>query len=209
MHIHSLLRILRGSFFLLFIFYPILVYLAITQGSIRMASMIVILAALIHLLISSRIPKRSITTIVIQTLGVAILSCLSMLFDTPEFILQLPVFISMFLLVTFAWTLLHPPSMIERYAGVFKSSFTQTEIRYLKSVTQVWILFFIFNASTVEYIVLINRIDIWAIYSGFVSYLLMGFLFAGEYIMRRYRFREFQSHLLDRLLKRFMSGPDE
>ncbi len=44
----------------------------------------------------------------------------------------------------------------------------------------------------------------WALYTGFVSYLLVGLLFAAEYVFRKARFGRFGPGLLDRALQRIL-----
>jgi hypothetical protein len=44
-------------------------------------------------------------------------------------------------------------------------------------------------------------LSLWAVYTGFVSYLLIGLVFTGEFIVRRARFRGFGNGVHDRLLK--------
>jgi uncharacterized membrane protein len=44
-------------------------------------------------------------------------------------------------------------------------------------------------------------LSLWAVYSGLISYLLIGFVFAAEFVVRRARFQHFGSSVHDRILK--------
>jgi uncharacterized membrane protein len=48
-------------------------------------------------------------------------------------------------------------------------------------------IFFLANASIACACALWATMAIWTLWTGFVSYLLIGFLFAGEVVVRRWR----------------------
>ena len=48
----------------------------------------------------------------------------------------------------------------------------------------------------------------WALYTGLVAYVLMGILFAVEFVVRSWRFRNYQGTVLEPLFERlFPQGP--
>jgi uncharacterized membrane protein len=51
-------------------------------------------------------------------------------------------------------------------------------------VTQVWCVFFALNGGVALVTALWTSAATWSLYNGFVAYLLMGLLFAGEYAIR-------------------------
>ena len=90
------------------------------------------------------------------------------------------------LLLLFALSLRHPPSMIERFARLAEPELPPAGVRYTRRVTLVWCLFFVANGSIAAYTAFFASRDIWALYNGFIAYLLIGALFAGEWLFRRY-----------------------
>ncbi len=100
-----------------------------------------------------------------------------------------PCIVSAGLLWTFGRTLVRPPPLVERFARLQKPALSAEEIVYCRHVTQVWCLFFIFNGSAALALTLYGSIKWWAFYNGFISYLLVGALFAAEYLYRHWRFR--------------------
>ena len=58
-------------------------------------------------------------------------------------------------------------------------------VRHTRRVTQIWCGFFVFNGITAAVLALWQHYDWWAVYTGIVSYILMGLLFAGEWIYRK------------------------
>jgi 3-hydroxymyristoyl/3-hydroxydecanoyl-(acyl carrier protein) dehydratase len=56
---------------------------------------------------------------------------------------------------------------------------------YCKKVTIVWLVFIFFNGSMAAWTIFSGSDAFWAVYNGGVSYILMGILFAGEFIVRK------------------------
>lgn len=96
-----------------------------------------------------------------------------------------PVAMSLGMLLLFGHSLKFPPSMIERLARLREPDLPPAGIRYTRRVTQVWCAFFIANGTVAAWTALYASRDNWAIYNGLIAYLLMGMLFAGEWLLRR------------------------
>lgn len=105
-------------------------------------------------------------------------------FDSADLLLLYPAGVSACLLLIFGRTLLHPPSMIERIARLSEPDLPPAGVRYTRRVTQVWCGFFLANGSVALATVFTSR-EAWALYNGLIAYLLMGLLFAGEWLVRR------------------------
>jgi uncharacterized membrane protein len=95
-----------------------------------------------------------------------------------------PVIANLAVLLLFSWSLYSPPSLIERIARIQHPDLPPDGIIYTKRVTQVWCLFFIFNGAIALITALWSSFEVWSLYNGLIAYLLMGILFAGEYIVR-------------------------
>ncbi|MBF0292265.1 MAG: hypothetical protein HQK86_08925 [Nitrospinae bacterium] len=117
----------------------------------------------------------------------------------------LPVVINLGLMALFVQSLKKPPSIIEAFAAQMTSKPLDGEaIAYCRSVTWVWAGFLFFDAILVCYVAIYREIWEWAFLTGFINYLLMGGLFAGEYVYRKRRFGDYDERLIhDRALKRF------
>ena len=90
----------------------------------------------------------------------------------------------------FSFTLYKPPSMIYRFAVLMDKSIPGSPWEkkisiYCRKVTLVWITFFVVNGCVAAWTIITGSDAQWAIYNGGISYILMGILFAGEYITRR------------------------
>ena len=186
--------------------YPFLVYFVIREYGVRAAAVGFLVLLLPRLFRLNLHKKKGISVVLIQVGGIGLLALLSLLFNDQRFILQLPVIISFFLLVSFTLTLKKPPSMIERFARLLDPDLPDEEVLYCERVTQVWIVFFAFNGIVAEVFVLREDVAGWALFTGLIAYIIMGIIFTVEYIVRKLKFRRFDDHLLDRLLKRLLVG---
>jgi uncharacterized membrane protein len=97
-----------------------------------------------------------------------------------------PVLVNAALLGVFAYSLIFPPSMIERFARMNEPDLPAQAIGYTRRVTQIWCVFFGINGAISLMTALWASPAIWALYNGLIAYLLMGLLLAGEYVVRRY-----------------------
>ena len=85
----------------------------------------------------------------------------------------------------FAASLKYPPTIIERIARLTDPNLPPTGIAYTRQVTIVWVAFLLTNATISLWTALWGTLDQWALWNGLLSYLAMGTLFAGEYLVRR------------------------
>ncbi len=117
-----------------------------------------------------------------------------------EFFLKLySVVINVSMLFVFGSTLFMPPNIIFRFATLsdksIKGSPYEKEIySYCHKVTIIWCCFFIFNGIAASMTTFADKIfgldtqtarQVWAVYNGGISYVLMGTLFAVEFIVRK------------------------
>lgn len=123
-------------------------------------------------------------------LGMIVLSALVALTGSALLLRLTPAFISLSMLWVFAHSLRHPPTMIERFARQITPDLPPEGVVYTRRVTRVWCGFFVFNAAAALYTALPAGQDFWLWYNGLASYLLMGALFAVEWLYRRWRFPE-------------------
>jgi len=100
-----------------------------------------------------------------------------------------PLFMNALCLLTFGLTLFMPPTMIFRFATLMdksiKGSLGEKRVAaYCRKVTVMWCVFFISNGSIVAWTIFSGSDVFWSIYNGVITYILMGSLFAAEFIVR-------------------------
>lgn len=116
--------------------------------------------------------------------GGALIALLVMIADRPALLLFHPVLINVSGLLLFATSLKYGPPMIERFARMQEPELPEAAIRYCRKVTQVWVGFFVFNGSIALATALYGDINLWTLYNGLISYVLLGMLFAIEFLVR-------------------------
>lgn len=96
-----------------------------------------------------------------------------------------PVLVNLMMLVVFGGSLFAGQTVIERLARLQQPDLPEKAVRYTRRVTQVWCVFFIINGTLAALLVRLGRYDWWAVYTGVIAYVLMGMLFAGEWLYRK------------------------
>lgn len=105
--------------------------------------------------------------------------------DSPAVLRWYPVLISLFGFALFGLSLKFGPPMVERLARMREPELPEVAIAYTRQVTQVWVGFFVFNAVLISALTLWAPLSWWALYTGVISYVLMGMLFAAEWLVRQ------------------------
>ena len=96
-----------------------------------------------------------------------------------------PVLLSGLLLLLFSLSLKFGPPLVERLARLHEPDLPEVAVRYTRTVTQVWAVFFLFNGLVAAALTLWAPLSWWALYTGLISYGLIGLLFAGEWLVRQ------------------------
>lgn len=94
-----------------------------------------------------------------------------------------PVVVSLSFLAIFAYSLIKPPSVVEIIARLHET-LDEHGIKYTRKVTKVWCVFFIINALIATWTIFQDDEQIWLLYNGLISYILMGVLMAVEFVVR-------------------------
>ena len=120
-------------------------------------------------------------------IAIIVLAVLAMAIGAIDDMLQwYPILINSVCFIVFASSLFSPPSIIERVARLAEPNLSAAGVRYTRMVTQVWCVFFVLNGGVSAYTVLACTWEAWLFYNGFLNYVLMGALFAGEWCVRPY-----------------------
>ena len=85
----------------------------------------------------------------------------------------------------FAATLWRPPSLIERFALASGEPWSAGLRFYCRNVTLIWAAWIVVSAAIAAHLALSNNDAAWALWTGLLSYLVSGALFAGEWMVRR------------------------
>lgn len=173
-------RWIAAALLLAGLLYPFAVYFGIEHLSPRLFATLLGGLWLARVLTGGRKPGN-------RLLGVAalIFCALLWLFDSPDLLRWYPVLINLSLLTLFGLSLKFGPPVIERIARLSEPDLPPSGVRYTRQVTWLWICFFIFNAILASALTLWAPLAWWTLYNGLIAYMLMGLLFAGEWLVRQ------------------------
>lgn len=172
-------QVIKGIILLCMILYPFLVGWGLSQGHFLWVSVLLITLGVVRLFSQGNALLLPLTWFAI------LCGTLSMLLKDHAWLKMYPVFMSVGAGIIFASTLIRPPSMIERFARLVEPDLPESGILWTRKVTMVWCGFFVVNAAIALYTVVFAPMKIWVIYNGFISYVLMGILFLGEFVLRK------------------------
>lgn len=161
--------------------YPFLVYFGLLRFSAGAVIWLVLAMLVLRMFFVLR--RGGLAQVLLFGAVFVALAAISLL-DTETAVRFYPVAMSVGLAVLFGWSLLFPPTMIERLARLREPDLPVAGIRYTRKVTWLWLMFFLVNGSIAAWTVWFGSLEQWTLYNGFISYVAMGVLFAGEFLIR-------------------------
>jgi uncharacterized membrane protein len=172
--------------------YPVLVYFGFLYFNTSWVALLLI-ALCVARLISFRRGIRKVMAgsgVMIICTGGILLALISIVRQSHDAMLFYPVVVNATMLFVFVYSLISPPSVIERFASIKEGSLPPQGVVYTRRETIVWVWFFLLNGATASYTALYSSVETWALYNGFVAYVLIGALLGGEYLVRTFVIRK-------------------
>lgn len=184
--------------------YPLAIYLGLQYLHPRILAICIGGLLVARVLLSGRIRSSEILRLLPVALPILVILVLAGIFEDGRYFLFVPALISFAILFGFARSLRpgHGPPMIEVFARLQVGELPADELPYCRRVTYVWCYFLLANAFAALAFAAFASVAAWAIYTGLVAYVLMGALFAGEYVYRAWRFRRYENTLLAPVFRR-------
>ena len=184
--------IARVIFFIAAALYPafIFYFLVIRKTDVRLFSLFVMAFALLAFITRTSPKKKAGGGFLWPSLLLFSLGALCLIVNSAVFLKFYPLLMNVLFLAAFGVTLFSPPAMIFRFAVMqdksIRGSLGEKRVgEYCRKVTLVWCVFFILNGSMAAYTILSGSDVLWSVYNGGISYILIGILFAGEFIVRK------------------------
>lgn len=170
---------------LLLLAWPFLIWFGLTHNSLHWLLPLMALLLFLRFRQTRRQagPLRLVTQIVAVT-GIA-LCLVSYLLKANQLLLFYPVGVNLIMLALFGGSLWSAAPIVERLARLREPDLPEAGVRYTRRVTQVWCCFFIINGSIALFTALSGDMSLWTAWNGIISYLLMGILMAGEWLVRQ------------------------
>ncbi|MDA7618199.1 hypothetical protein N8703_02745 [Verrucomicrobia bacterium] len=165
--------------------YPLVVYFGLSRWGVSGVSCVLGVLFLIRLIIGGKTKLTHLKVIVYLSGSVGlVLVLLSAAFRQAGLILFYPVAVNVLMLLFFSGSLYQEQTVIERLARLREPEFPENGVRYTRTVTKVWCAFFMVNGA-IAFITCFQALEVWTIYNGLISYLLIGMLFVSEFLTRR------------------------
>ncbi len=185
------------------IVYPVVIFFSLSWFEPRVVAFAVLGLAGLRLVVARSSAAIAFAREVwLPAVAIGTVALVTAIWNHPMGLLLTPTLINSALLFSFGSSLWSERPIIERFARLQADDLSEAEVRYCRSVTVVWCVFFVVNGSIALFLALARDIEIWALFTGLISYILIGTLFALEYLYRHWRFRRFVGGVADPLLRR-------
>jgi uncharacterized membrane protein len=142
------------------------------------------------------------TRLIVPFFSIIVSYMIGILLNSSTYMLYLPLLVSTIFLISFSYSLLSPPNTIEVFARRLVSDLSIEETAYCRRVTLIWVCFLGVNGVAAYYTACCTSLRIWSLYNGFITYIMMGLLFAVELSYRSWRFRRYAGLPTDFIFKK-------
>lgn len=179
-------KILLTLCIILGVCYPFAIYAGIKFKLIKYV-LPVIAAVFLLRLVLSRKNHSQFKILTFCSLVTAMILCTgAMIFNSLKLVLFYPVFVNTLFFVMFFLSLFKGEALITRLAKFSQKDEVLPDyaISYTRKVTLVWSVFFVLNSIIALYTAILNDIEIWTLYNGLISYILIGCLMTVEFVIR-------------------------
>ena len=165
--------------------YPLAVWCGLKSWGMGVLAPLLIAVFILRLLtFRGKISQLTFFGKAIALTGIVLVAT-SILLRETSMLLYYPVAVSALLFGLFFSSLRARQTLIERLARLNEPDLSPEGVVYTRRVTQVWCVFFVCNGSFALYTCLKGDMDLWALYNGGISYLLIGLLMGIEWIVRK------------------------
>lgn len=199
MRLTTLLRVVST---IMMIASPWVLYWSLTRGDVTLAGLVLLIfiamRAVPAWVAAPAAQKRA--TLVLPAIGAAFAVAGTLLHSGTMFLL-LPSATNFAFAGVFFHSLRGTP-LIEHFARLSKPNLPADEVIYCRSLTKIWGVFMVIVGGIGLVLAVAAPLKAWLLYAGVISYLLVGLLFAVEYVVRKWRFRDYGRNPLDWALRR-------
>src|SRR5262249_19442022 len=135
--------------------------------------------------------KREQQAAALQLPAIALVfACLGWISNNGTWLLVLPSATQAAFGLAFLRSLSGTP-LIEHFARLVKPELSDQQVAHCRTWTGIWGIYLLALAATGLALARWAPLTVWTVYVGVVSYVLVGVLFAVEYLIRKIRFRDY------------------
>ena len=175
---------------LLTITYPVIVYLGFRTQQLQSTGWMLFVGA-VGILAIKAFTRSKADASQWRLAALAGFALICALYQDPRSLYLYPVLVSLGFLSVFGQSLRRGRTpIVEYFARRFEANLSIEKQKYCRRVTQVWCVYFVCNATIAALLAIAGNPEAWALYTSVLAYLGMAALFAIEYAIRRWKFRE-------------------
>jgi len=181
---------------------PWVLYWTLSQHRVDVAAITLIawvIVRTIPILLSAK-PEQRVAALQLPAIAL-FFAGLGWLLDNGTWLLVMPAATQATFGLAFLRSLRGTP-LIENFARMVKPDLSVPEQAHCRSWTRVWGFYLIFLAAFGLALARWASLEVWTVYVGIVSYVLVGVLFAIEYLVRKIKFRDYGRNPLDWVLSK-------
>ena len=168
-------NVLKALLIIIAIAYPFaILYCLVNEYSLRYLSFVLLLPILINF--------TKIRSYLLLGCGL-LLVALTAIYNEKIFLKLYPTIMNSMVCLLFLCSLKKKP-LITFFAEKMHYEITSEVKKYTKNATLAWGIFMLFNAIA-SFLTIFAPDWIWAVYNGFISYILIGIMFLAELLYRR------------------------
>lgn len=177
--------LLRAGTGLIFLLYPFLIYLGLHEFQPRVIAFLLLIVATLRLIANKYGEKKEgeIGTSLYLITAAILITIFTFVTDLKFALYLYPPLVNLIFFTFFSISLFYPPTVIERIARRHRSEMPVKAVVYTRKVTQAWCLFFLINGG-ISVMSISYSEEWWVLYNGFITYILIGLMLAGEYFIR-------------------------
>ena len=172
--------LLKISVIVLSLAYPFVIYWGLQHYDIKILLLLVLFFISIRWVSSDGIADRKVIIATLLAVG-----GISFIWGGQFGLKFYPVMMNLGFLVLFVSSLYSPMSIIERLARLKEPDLPEKAVAYTRKVTLLWSVFFLINGGIAAFTALWASDKVWMLYNGFIAYIMMGCLFAAEWLVRQ------------------------
>lgn len=177
--------LLRVGIGFLFVLYPFLIYFGLQEFQPRVLACFLLIATILRFIVTKndKNGKSDAGMSLYWVATAALVVTVTFLTGSKFGLFLYPLLVNLALFIFFTISLFHPPTVIERFARRARHELPEKAIVYTRKVTQAWCVFFLLNGS-LSLMSIFHSEAWWMLYNGLISYILIGLMLGGEYLIR-------------------------
>jgi len=186
---------LKVGIVILLLLYPFLIYFGLNYFTPAHLGLFFLALFVLRIVFTKTTNKTARWQLIFTVVIGGTLATLTWIFDSKEFLLWYPVGLSTAFFLVFTMSIIFPPTVIEQIGRAYNKNFPEVAVTHTRNVTIVWSTFFAINIFVSSWTVVYGGMEVWTLYNGLISYIIVGILIGIEILVRRRMKKNYKQNL--------------